>query len=117
MADEWGEIVNWAVEKDIEDSFKLIVDCSVIHERIFVLPTIIKRLSSNNCVETLSIWSKSDSSSYHLYSLINSFQSDPPKSLNTNILSENKSAKSQFYSNLTRFYLAKCFINIGSFLN
>jgi len=102
-SDDLGQMLNWAIENDVEDSLKLLVDCTVIRERINLLPTIIDRLSSKNCLETLCRWSKSDSYSYHLYKLIVSFQSDPYVTSNSNILSEHKPAKSQFYSYLQRW--------------
>lgn len=105
-SDDLGQIINWAIENDVEDSLKLLVDCTVIRDRINLLPTIIDRLSSKNCLETLCRWSKSDSYSYHLYKLIVSFQSDPYVTSNSNILSEHKPAKSQFYSYLHSLYVA-----------
>ncbi|HQQ33907.1 MAG TPA: hypothetical protein PLR90_08310, partial [Methylophilus sp.] len=107
---EWNGVINWAIQNDVEDSLKLLIDSSVIHDDFHFLPTIIHRLESNNCIETLSRWSKSDSYAYHLYRLIVCFQSDPSIISDSNILSDQKAAKRQLFSKLNSLYLLSLLI-------
>ena len=111
-------LINWSIDKDIEDSLKLLIDCTVIHERIGLFPTIIDRLSTENCLESLNRWSKTNSYSFHLHRLIVSYKNDPPKLFSTNIFTELKPAKTQFYGELDFFYLVSTVVEripAGSF--
>lgn len=110
LSAEWNGVINWAIQNDVEDSLKLLIDSSVIHDDFHFLPTIIHRLGSNNCIETLSRWSKSDSYAYHLYRLIVCFQSDPSIISDSNILSDQKAAKRQLFSKLNSLYLLSLLI-------
>lgn len=102
---DWDVIFAWAIENDVEDSLKLLVDCTLIHSNVFHLPTVIDRLGSNNGLETLSRWSKSNSYSYHLEKLILTYKVIPVELLKANVLADSKSAKTQYYGELDLVYL------------
>lgn len=105
LAEEWGVIFDWARENDVEDSLALLIDCALIHAHVSRLPTIINAISSDNCIETLSRWCKSNSHSYHLLKLILSFKLDSSKLENLPVFSSNKPSRNQYRSELTFSYL------------
>ena len=103
-------LVNWSIDKDIEDSLRLLIDCTVIHDRIDLFTTIIDRLSTDNCIESLSKWSNSSSYSFHLYRLVFNFKTDPPKNFNKNIFSSLRPAKNQLFGELDFYYLVSAIL-------
>lgn len=106
LAEKWVVIFDWAREKDVEDSLKLLIDCALIHEHVHRFRTIIEAISSDNCIQTLSRWSKTSSHSYHLLKLILSFKSDPSIKENLPLFSSNKPSRLQFDSEVEFSYLA-----------